>query len=163
MAPRKPREPQVLESFYPLLALVFLLVACTELCDAATVVDVYRLIHYDISGVPFGSRAASLNHHAASLHFPPAADLSRTVFIIPLCELNFTFVKGTPCFSFSYFSTPFMHFVVILNHYTFLVACGDFRNCVLTVGGLNYFRRYSFRLTSFVVGKFRSRPPGFND
>ncbi|KAG7019358.1 Nicalin-1 [Cucurbita argyrosperma subsp. argyrosperma] len=96
MAPRKPREPQVLESFYPLLALVFLLVACTELCDAATVVDVYRLIHYDISAVPFGSRAASLNHHAASLHFPPAAaaaDLSRTVFIIPLCELNFTFVK----------------------------------------------------------------------
>lgn len=95
MAPRKPREPQVLESFYPVVALVFILVACVELCDAATVVDVYRLIHYDISGVPFGSRAATLNHHASSLHFPSAADLSRSVLIIPLSELNITFLQGT--------------------------------------------------------------------
>lgn len=95
MAPRKPREREVLESFYPVVALVFFLVACVELCDAATVVDVYRLIQYDISGVPFGSRAATLNHHAGSLHFPSGADLSRTVLIIPLCELNITFVKGT--------------------------------------------------------------------
>ncbi|XP_038894419.1 nicalin-1 isoform X1 [Benincasa hispida] len=93
MAPRKPREPQVLDSFYPILALVFILVACVELCDAATVVDVYRLIQYDISGVPFGSRAATLNHHASSLHFPSAADLSRSVLIIPLSELNITFLQ----------------------------------------------------------------------
>ncbi|KAA0035547.1 nicalin-1 [Cucumis melo var. makuwa] len=93
MAPRKPREPQVLDSFYPVLALVFILVACVELCDAATVVDVYRLIQYDISGVPFGSRAATLNHHASSLHFPSGADLSRTVLIIPLCELKMTFLQ----------------------------------------------------------------------
>ncbi|XP_023542146.1 nicalin-1-like isoform X1 [Cucurbita pepo subsp. pepo] len=93
MAPPKARERQVLESFYPVLALVFILVACVEFCDAATVVDVYRLIQYDISGVPFGSRAATLNHHAGSLHFPSGADLSRTVVITPLCELNITFVK----------------------------------------------------------------------
>ncbi|WRX32377.1 hypothetical protein QQP08_024864 [Theobroma cacao] len=86
-----PRD--MLESMYSVIALVFILVACVELCDAAAVVDVYRLIQYDMSGSPFGSRFASLNHHAASLHFPPGADLSRTVLIIPLRELNITFVR----------------------------------------------------------------------
>ncbi|MED6210649.1 hypothetical protein PIB30_066178 [Stylosanthes scabra] len=93
MAPRKsPRERQmlVLDS---VIALVFVLVACVELCDGATVVDVYRLIQYDISGAPFGSRLAGLNHHATSLHFSPHADLSRTVLLIPLREFNISFVK----------------------------------------------------------------------
>ncbi|XP_035546105.1 nicalin-1 [Juglans regia] len=93
MAPRKAGERDMLESFYSIIALVFILVACVELCDAATVVDVYRLIQYDISGVPFGSRLAALNHHAGSLHFAPGADLSRTVVIIPVRELNMSFVK----------------------------------------------------------------------
>ncbi|XVE79208.1 hypothetical protein DITRI_Ditri14bG0039000 [Diplodiscus trichospermus] len=84
---------EMLESMYSVLALVFILVAFVELCDAAAAVDVYRLIQYDMSGSPFGSRFASLNHHAASLHFPPGADLSRTVLIIPLRELNITFVR----------------------------------------------------------------------
>ncbi|OMO59914.1 Nicastrin [Corchorus olitorius] len=84
---------EMLESMYSVIALVFILVACVELCDAAAVVDVYRLIQYDMSGSPFGSRLASLNHHGASLHFPPGADLSRTVLIIPLRELNITFVR----------------------------------------------------------------------
>lgn len=75
------------------VTLLLILVACVDLCDAATVVDVYRLIQYDMSGVPFGSRLASLNHHATSLHFPPGADLSRTVLIIPLRDLNITFLK----------------------------------------------------------------------
>lgn len=83
----------VLDSVYSMIALVFVLVACVELCDAATVVDVYRLIQYDMSGAPFGSRLATLNHHAASLHFPPGADLSRTVLMIPLRELNISFVR----------------------------------------------------------------------
>ncbi|ESW04457.1 hypothetical protein PHAVU_011G096100 [Phaseolus vulgaris] len=91
MAPRKPREREML--FDSLIALVFILVACVDLCDGATVVDVYRLIQYDMSGVPFGSRLASLNHHAASLHFSPHADLSRTVLLIPLRELNMSFVQ----------------------------------------------------------------------
>ncbi|RDY01084.1 Nicalin-1 [Mucuna pruriens] len=91
MAPRKPREREML--FDSVIALVFILVACVDLCDGATVVDVYRLIQYDMSGVPFGSRLASLNHHAASLHFSPHADLSRTVLLIPLRELNMSFVK----------------------------------------------------------------------
>ncbi|KAK7404854.1 hypothetical protein VNO78_05864 [Psophocarpus tetragonolobus] len=91
MASRKPREREML--FDSVIALVFILVACVDLCDGATVVDVYRLIQYDMSGVPFGSRLASLNHHAASLHFSPHADLSRTVLLIPLRELNMSFVK----------------------------------------------------------------------
>ncbi|XWS73869.1 hypothetical protein CRYUN_Cryun02cG0166200 [Craigia yunnanensis] len=82
---------EMLEYMYSVIALVFILVAYVELCDAA--VDVYRLIQYDISGSPFGSRFAALNHHAASLHFPPGADLSRTVLIIPLRELNITVVR----------------------------------------------------------------------
>ncbi|XP_012087669.1 nicalin-1 [Jatropha curcas] len=93
MSPKKPHERQMLESVYSMIALVLILVACVELCDAATVVDVYRLIQYDISGVPFGSRLANLNHHAGSLHFAPGADLSRTVVMIPVRELNITFVK----------------------------------------------------------------------
>ncbi|XP_039014225.1 nicalin-1-like [Hibiscus syriacus] len=84
---------QLLESTYSVIALLFILVACVELCDAAAAVDVYRLIQYDMSGTPFGSRFAALNHHASSLRFPPGADLSRTVLIIPLRELNVTFVR----------------------------------------------------------------------
>ncbi|KAI3511387.1 hypothetical protein L1887_18540 [Cichorium endivia] len=84
---------QMFESFYSVIALVFILVACVELCDASTVVDVYRLIQYDISGVPFGSRVASLNHHAGSSLFAPGSDLSRTVVILPLRELNETFIR----------------------------------------------------------------------
>ncbi|KAJ6897197.1 hypothetical protein NC651_023158 [Populus alba x Populus x berolinensis] len=93
MSSKNPRERQMLESIYSMIALVFILVTCVELCDAATVVDVYRLIQYDISGVPFGSRFATLNHHGGSLHFAPGVDLSRTVLIIPVRELNITLVK----------------------------------------------------------------------
>ncbi|KAL9391036.1 hypothetical protein Peur_014956 [Populus x canadensis] len=93
MSSGKQRERQMLESIYSMIALVFILVTCIELCDAATVVDVYRLIQYDISGAQFGSRFATLNHHAGSLHLPPGVDLSRTVVIIPVRELNITLVK----------------------------------------------------------------------
>lgn len=103
MAAKKLGDRRVLDSVCSVLALVLVLVACPELCGAAaTVVDVYRLIQYDISGAPFGSRLAGLNHHASSLHFPPGADLSRTVLIIPVRDLNLTYVKGRgPSGSFS--------------------------------------------------------------
>ncbi|KAI3683281.1 hypothetical protein L1987_83784 [Smallanthus sonchifolius] len=83
----------VFESFYSVIALVFILIACVELCDASTVVDVYRLIQYDISGAPFGSRLASLNHHAGSSFSAPGSDLSRTVAVLSLRELNETFIR----------------------------------------------------------------------
>ncbi|CAM8978563.1 unnamed protein product [Rhodiola kirilowii] len=92
MPSRGGHNREVLESIYSVIALVFILIACVELCDAATVVDVYRLIQYDISGVPFGSRFAALNHHATSIPVPPAADLSRAVVIIPIREVNSSFI-----------------------------------------------------------------------
>ncbi|KAH6774780.1 M28 Zn-peptidase nicastrin [Perilla frutescens var. frutescens] len=73
-----------------LIALLITLMAC----DAVTVVDVYRLVQYDIAGVPLGSRLAALNHHAASCSSAAAAaDLSRTVLILPVRELNLTFFR----------------------------------------------------------------------
>nr|XP_043609577.1 nicalin-1 [Erigeron canadensis] len=87
------KRRRMYESLYPVITLVFILIACVELCDASTAVDVYRLIQYDIAGAPFGSRVASLNHHAGSSLFAPGSDLSRTVVILPLTELNDTFIK----------------------------------------------------------------------
>lgn len=80
----------ILESIYSVLALVLILAACVELGDAATAVDVYRLIQYDIAGVPFGSRFAGLNHHAGASQFDSDVDLSRTVLTLPIRELNLT-------------------------------------------------------------------------
>ncbi|PIA28171.1 hypothetical protein AQUCO_07200071v1 [Aquilegia coerulea] len=93
MAMTKGRQREMLESVYSCIAVFFIFVACVELCDAATVVDVYRLIQYDISGVPFGSRLARLNHHVAYSPFIPGADLSRAVVIIPIREVNITFLR----------------------------------------------------------------------
>lgn len=84
----------MMESICSVLALVLILVACVELCGAATVVDVYRLIQYDLAGAPFGSRAAGLSHHAGAPPFAPGADLSRTFAMIPVRELNLTFLQG---------------------------------------------------------------------
>lgn len=94
MVTAKAREREVLESVYSMIAMVFVLVACVELCGAATVVDVYRLIQYDLAGVPFGSRLANLNHHGGS-SFTPGADLSRTVVIVPVREVNINFIRGS--------------------------------------------------------------------
>ncbi|KAL8204882.1 hypothetical protein R6Q57_010505 [Mikania cordata] len=75
-----------------IVALVFIN-ACIVLYDAFTVVDVYRLIQYDISGAPFGSRAASLNHHVGSSLSAHGSDLSRTVVMLYLRELDETFIR----------------------------------------------------------------------
>lgn len=88
MAARK----ELFDSLYSMISLLFILVACVEICDAATVVDVYRLIQYDIAGEQFGSRLASLNHHASTL-LSHHTDLSRTVVILPVRDLNLTFIK----------------------------------------------------------------------
>uniref|UniRef100_A0A5B6ZTK3 Nicalin n=1 Tax=Davidia involucrata TaxID=16924 RepID=A0A5B6ZTK3_DAVIN len=91
--PRKARERELFESMYSMIALLFILVGCVEVLDAATVVDVYRLIQYDLAGVPFGSRLASLNNHAGSSLFAPGTDLSRTVLILPVREVSITFIR----------------------------------------------------------------------
>ncbi|CAH9072659.1 unnamed protein product [Cuscuta europaea] len=96
----EPSKPEVLATvYYSVMVLVFVLVACVELGDAVTAVDVYRLVQYDLSGVPYGSRLASLNHHASSSLLSSAsgsgsiADLSRSVIMLPLRELNLTLIK----------------------------------------------------------------------
>ncbi|KAK9939010.1 hypothetical protein M0R45_015719 [Rubus argutus] len=43
---------------------------------------------------PFRISPRHLNHHAGSLHSAPGSDLSRTVLIIPLRELNISFVRA---------------------------------------------------------------------
>ncbi|CAA0824315.1 Unknown protein [Striga hermonthica] len=79
------------------ITLLIIVMACAELCDAVTVVDVYRLVQYDLAGMPFGSRFAALNHHAGSSLYSSsagaAADLSRTVLILPVRELNLTSIR----------------------------------------------------------------------
>lgn len=79
--------------YYPVITLLITLIACVEFSDAVTAVDVYRLVQYDISGVPFGSRLSALNHHAGSSLF--GSDLSRTVLILPVRELNLTLITGS--------------------------------------------------------------------
>ncbi|KAL2557354.1 Nicalin [Forsythia ovata] len=93
----KPSSVLIDPVYSSMITLLIIVMACVEICDAVTVVDVYRLVQYDIGGVPFGSRLASLNHHAGSSLFSSssgaAADLSRTVLILPVRELNLTFIK----------------------------------------------------------------------
>ncbi|KAK6776534.1 hypothetical protein RDI58_027535 [Solanum bulbocastanum] len=90
------RRPAALDPvYYPVVALALILVACVDFCDAVTVVDVYRLVQYDLSGVPFGSRLATLNHHAGSSFFASSStvDLSRTVLMLPVRELDLDLIK----------------------------------------------------------------------
>ncbi|KAG8387470.1 hypothetical protein BUALT_Bualt02G0024600 [Buddleja alternifolia] len=94
-------QPSVLVAplYSSAISLLMIVMAFVELCDAVTVVDVYRLVQYDLAGVPFGSRLAALNHHAGSSLLSSSAgagaavDLSRTVLILPVRELNLTFIK----------------------------------------------------------------------
>ncbi|KAG9153565.1 hypothetical protein Leryth_008510 [Lithospermum erythrorhizon] len=81
----------ILDPMYKIIYLVLIIVVFVELSDAVSVVDVYRLVQYDIGGVPYGSRFAYLNHHAASSL--AAVDLSRTALILPLRELNLSFIQ----------------------------------------------------------------------
>ncbi|KAI8017059.1 hypothetical protein LOK49_LG04G00518 [Camellia lanceoleosa] len=68
-----------------MIALLFILVTCVDFYDAVAIVDVdvdvYRLIQYNLSFVPFESCLASLNHHAGFLILTFSADLSRTVIV----------------------------------------------------------------------------------
>ncbi|KAL6527942.1 hypothetical protein OROMI_029753 [Orobanche minor] len=95
---QKPQPSIFVEPVYSsMITLLIIVMACAELCDAVTVVDVYRLVQYDLGGVPFGSRLAALNHHAGSSLYSSSsgavADLSRTVLILPLRELNLTSIR----------------------------------------------------------------------
>ncbi|XP_073313284.1 uncharacterized protein [Primulina huaijiensis] len=94
--PQKSHPPALVDMVCSsVITLLIIVLACVELCDAATVVDVYRLVQYDLGGVPFGSRLAAVNHHAGSSLFSSSevADLSRTILILPVRELNLTLIR----------------------------------------------------------------------
>ena len=71
------------------------MVMSMALADAAAVVDVYRMIQYDLRGAPVGSRRSALNHHATSGLDVAGADLSRAVVILPALKVNITSLNGT--------------------------------------------------------------------
>lgn len=85
------RQQQVMAR--ALVALVTVLVSVV-VAEAATVVDVYRMIQYDLGGAPMGSRRAALNHHATSGLAVPGADLSRAVVILPALKVDTTSLNG---------------------------------------------------------------------
>ncbi|GJP56809.1 hypothetical protein CLOM_g15855 [Closterium sp. NIES-68] len=75
------------------VALIGALMAFPVLSDAASVVDVYRMIQYDLGGAPFGSRKASFSLYASSGLSTSAAseaDLMRAVIVVPIQRINFT-------------------------------------------------------------------------
>ncbi|CAI6005866.1 unnamed protein product [Closterium sp. NIES-64] len=75
------------------VALIGALMVFPMLSDAASVVDVYRMIQYDLGGAPFGSRKASFSLYASSGLSTSAAseaDLMRAVIVMPIQRINFT-------------------------------------------------------------------------
>ncbi|CAI5483683.1 unnamed protein product [Closterium sp. Yama58-4] len=75
------------------VALIGALMVFPVLSDAASVVDVYRMIQYDLGGAPFGSRKASFSLYASSGLTTSAAseaDLMRAVIVMPIQRINFT-------------------------------------------------------------------------
>ncbi|KAG0631561.1 hypothetical protein M758_1G262500 [Ceratodon purpureus] len=79
------RQQQVMGRALVALVTVVMSVVVVE---AAAVLDVYRMIQYDLGGVPMGSRRAALSHHATSGFAVPGADLSRAVVILPALKVN---------------------------------------------------------------------------
>eukprot|EP00250_Pteridium_aquilinum_P002233 c12426_g1_i1 orf=127-1821(+) len=86
-----------MECVYALVGVLCLVAACVEMCDAVAVVDVYRMIQYDLQGVPLGSRRAALNHHASSLllfsNSNHSSDLSRSVLIVPISRASISALR----------------------------------------------------------------------
>jgi hypothetical protein len=93
-----PGTPEAFSLSYSMFSLLLILFACVELGDAASAVHVYRLIQYDLAGVPLGSRISGLNHRAASFPLDPGADLSRSALVVPLLDLDLSFLTGTSIF-----------------------------------------------------------------
>ncbi|KAG6557478.1 hypothetical protein Mapa_000751 [Marchantia paleacea] len=93
MMAKKGSDRMVVVSMQALVALLCVVAAYIEICDAAAVVDVYRMIQYDFQGTPFGSRRAVVNHHASSGLSVPGSDLSRTIVILPIDKVNVTLLN----------------------------------------------------------------------
>lgn len=69
----------------------FSLFSFSVLSDAAAVMDVYRMIQYDIGGSPFGCRRSALNFYASSSGTAISdADLARAVIVMPVNSVDFS-------------------------------------------------------------------------
>ncbi|GBG74253.1 hypothetical protein CBR_g17963 [Chara braunii] len=77
-----------------IVAAVCLLATCIEMSDAAAVVDVYRMIQYDLNGSPFGSRRAALNQHASAGLQIPGSDLARAVIVMPINKIDMDLINA---------------------------------------------------------------------
>jgi len=74
------------------VAIVMLLMSvAVAVADAAAVVDVYRVIQFDLQNAPMGSRLAALNHHATSGLVVLGPDLSRAVVVLSVLPCQFHF------------------------------------------------------------------------
>eukprot|EP00899_Mesostigma_viride_P016085 jgi/Mesvir1/24478/Mv21836-RA.1 len=58
-----------------------------EMCGAENVVDVYRMIQYDVERKPMGSRRASMNSHA-TMQLPTGSRNTRSIIILPFLDLK---------------------------------------------------------------------------
>lgn len=113
-------------SLQAVVALLCVVAAYIDICDAAAVVDVYRLIQYDLRGAPFGSRRAIINHHATSGLSVPGSDVSRQVVILPVEKVNITLLNGMLVWislSLCLWDAPYLPLLPSWSHYRTL-PCG---------------------------------------
>ncbi|GAQ80052.1 Nicastrin [Klebsormidium nitens] len=67
-----------------------ILASCVEGVDSSSVVDVFRMVQYDLGGKPLGSRKAGLNQHVSSGLALPGADIARATIVMPVGSINET-------------------------------------------------------------------------
>lgn len=83
---------------HALILLACAIFVCFEASAAATVVDVYRMIQYDIAGSPFGARKSLLNAYASSGQANLTdLELARAAVITPILDLNLTLLNRECC------------------------------------------------------------------
>eukprot|EP00242_Pyramimonas_sp_CCMP2087_P010392 CAMPEP_0198215062 /NCGR_PEP_ID=MMETSP1445-20131203/46636_1 /TAXON_ID=36898 /ORGANISM="Pyramimonas sp., Strain CCMP2087" /LENGTH=285 /DNA_ID=CAMNT_0043890583 /DNA_START=225 /DNA_END=1079 /DNA_ORIENTATION=+ len=74
-----------------LAAVIFLLLSLVcVMVDAASVMDVHRLIQYDLHGEPLGSRKSNVNQYASLAGGPKNG---RSVVVLPLAEVDVAVVN----------------------------------------------------------------------
>lgn len=71
-----------------------ILASCVEGVDSSSVVDVFRMVQYDLGGKPLGSRKAGLNQHISSGLALPGADIARATIVMPVGSINETLFNG---------------------------------------------------------------------
>ncbi|RVW86690.1 hypothetical protein CK203_039832 [Vitis vinifera] len=92
MATRKGREGEMLESVYSVIALVFVLVACVELCDAA--LSSMSIASFNTISPAFPSDLASPTSTTTPLRLCSCRRSLPDCVIVPVRDINITFIGG---------------------------------------------------------------------